>query len=195
MKVKRVGEMVLEDPLTRYYELKKLGQCPKCNAGMQFSTEHRVLRAACTSTCSNTMTMQIPRVLTFDRKLEMDKAALDQLIEDVLVAKFDFLFQHSSENLSAELKAAYVEARQDYNDTKSALINKTREPDVRADLQVLKESSGQPTKRKEWCHRYKRFRATELRVQTLKYKNAASPLEMLPYTWAELEVPEINIAP
>jgi len=193
MKVKRVGQLILEDSVRRYYELKKLGQCPKCNAAMQFTTDARKLVSSCSPTCTNTMTVHIPRMLTYDKKIERDKAALNQLIEDVLVAKFDFLFQHSAENLDLDLKTAYIEARQEYNDTQSVLMNKIREPDLRAEQKTLREASGNPAKRKDWCNRFKRFKTTEARVQFSKYKGATTVLDMMPYTWAELEVAEINI--
>jgi hypothetical protein len=190
MKVKLVGRITLVDDMTKFYELKKLGQCPLCNAGIQTSVAKRTLTAQCAPGCANNLTLPVPRVTTYDRKVETAREELHETTAAVLKAKFDFLFQFSKEKSLDELKLAYIQARQQYNDIQSAYVSKTRAPDVRADLKTLREASGRPDKKREWCPRYLRFMETERRVQHLKYKDATAPLEMMPYTWAELEVAE-----
>jgi len=190
MKVKIVGQMTLVDDVSKFYELKKLGQCPLCNAGIQTTIEQRRLTAQCAPGCTNNVAIPVPRVTTYDRKLDQAKATLDATTAAVLQAKFDFLFQHSKEKSLEDLKLDYLRARQAYTDMSSAYTHLTRAPDVRADLKALRADSGRPDKKREWCARYKRLTETMARVQTLKYKGATEVADMMPYTWAELEVKE-----
>jgi hypothetical protein len=190
MKVKIVGRLTLVDDVSKFYELKKIGQCPLCNAGIQTSTDKRTLTAQCAPGCANNLSIPVPRVTTYDRRVEAARDDLHESTDKVLRAKFDFLFQYSKEKSLDDLKLAYLQARQHYNDVNSAYQSKIRPPDVRADLKTLREASGKPDKKREWCPRYLRFIETEMRLQHLKYKGAKDPLDMMPYTWAELEVVE-----
>ena len=188
MKVKLEGRLTLVDDVAKFYELKKLGQCPLCNAGIQTSIDQRTLTAQCAPGCANNLSIPVPRVTTYDRKVEQAREELHETTAAVLKAKFDFLFQYSKEKSLDELKLAYLHARQQFNDVSSAYVSRTRAPDVRADLKTLREASGRPDKKREWCPRYTRFMETEMKVQHLKYKGAHDVLDMMPYTWAELEV-------
>jgi hypothetical protein len=47
--------MTLMDYVTRFFELKKVGQCPECNAGIQFATDKRTLTAKCGPECVTPM--------------------------------------------------------------------------------------------------------------------------------------------
>ena len=189
MKVKCVGQMTLVDDVTRFFELKKVGQCPECNAGIQFAMNKRTMTAKCGPECINNIKVDVPRVITYDRKLANAKKDLEDATDAVLRAKFDFLFQYSSEKQIDGLKTDYIKAKQTFNDVSSTFKNLTRPPDLRADYKILKESSGRGKKR-DWCPRHLRFSETEARVQHLKYKGATDRLEMLPYTWSELEIVE-----
>jgi len=188
MKVKVEGRITLVDDTAKFYELKKIGQCPLCNAGIQTSIAHRTLTSQCGPGCANNLSIPVPRVITYDRKVEIARDELHESTAAVLKAKFDFLFQYSKEKSLDELKLAYLHARQQYNDVSSAYLSKTRAPDVRAHLKTLREASGRPDKKREWCARYQRFIETERDVQRMKYKGATEVVDMLPYTWAELEI-------
>lgn len=190
MKVKLVDRITLVDDVSKFYELKKMGQCPLCNAAIQTSIQSRKLTAQCAPGCANNVSILVPRATTYDRKMEQAKQALEESTDKVLRAKFDFLFQHSKEKSLEELKMTYIQDRQHYNDVKSTYANLTRPPDVRADMKTLREASGRPDKKREWCPRYMRFIETERKVQHLKYKGATDVLEMMPYTWEELEADE-----
>jgi hypothetical protein len=187
MKVKVVGRITLADDVSTFYELKKLGQCPLCNSGIQATTENRTLKTQCSPGCKNNVSIPIPRVITYDRKVEEAKSELDEATSKVLKAKFDFLFQYSKEKSLEDLKLNYITARQQYNDVTSIYNNITRLPDVRGEMKILQESSGRAEKKRDWCPRYLRFAETEARVQHLKYKGANEVCDMMPYTWAELE--------
>ena len=188
MKVKLVGQIKLVDDVSKFYELKKMGQCPLCHAGIQTSIAKRILTAQCAPGCGNNLSIPVPRVRTCDRKLVDARLELEETTKAVLTAKFDFLFQYSKEKSLDELKTAYIHARQQHNDLSSAYVNMTRAPDIRADLKMLRETSGRPAKKREWCPRYLRFIEAEKRVQQLKYKGATDVLEMMPFTWSELEL-------
>ena len=189
MKVKCVGQMTLVDDVTRFFELKKAGQCPECNAGIQFISGKRTLESKCAPDCPNNIKVEVPRVITYDRKLANAKVDLEKATDAVLRAKFDYLFQYSTEKQIDGLKTDYIKAKQNFNDISSIYANLTRSPDLRADYKILKESNGRGKKR-DWCPRHLRFSETESRVQHLKYKGATDILEMMPYTWSELEIAE-----